>query len=297
MDHALTTSRILHNATWNIASSALPLIAGVFAIPILIRQLGTARFGILSLSWTTIGYLGFLDLGLGRAITKFSAEKLATGRSNEIPNIFWDALWILLFLSLAGGTAIVFSAHAIAVWGLHVSGPYEPETTRAIRVTGLAIPLVTVGVAFRSVLEARQLFAGISVVKTGAGILGFLAPLVALSFAPRLDIAVGTLCAIRLLMVIALAMLAVRHYPSLSILRRVHPSGILEMLRFGGWVTVSSVISPLMVSMDRFVIGGLTSLSAVAYYVTPQEIGTRLLVVPISLQSALFPVFSGLSVT
>jgi O-antigen/teichoic acid export membrane protein len=52
-----------------------------------------------------------------------------------------------------------------------------------------------------------------------------------------------------------------------------------------------------MVSMDRFVIGGLTSAAAVAYYVTPQEIASRLLVIPVALQSAVFPVFSGLSAT
>jgi O-antigen/teichoic acid export membrane protein len=295
MDYPLATARILRNTAWNIASSVLPLVAGIFAVPILITQLGTARFGVLSLSWTAIGYLGFLDLGLGRAITKFSSEKLALGRAEDIPSIFWDAVWVLVFLSMAGGTAVAVLAHTITASVLHVSGRFEAETTTAIRLTGLAIPLVTVGAAFRAVLEARQLFAGVSVAKTSAGLLGFLAPLIVLSFAPRLDVAVGTLCAIRLLMAIAFAMLASRHYPGLSVMRGLHPHGILRLLRYGGWVTVSSVISPLMVSMDRFMIGGLTSVNAITYYVTPQEIGARLLAIPVGLQSALFPVFSGLS--
>src|SRR6202042_2115995 len=49
IDNPVATPRILRNATWNIASSALPLVAGVFAIPILVKQLGTERFGVLSL--------------------------------------------------------------------------------------------------------------------------------------------------------------------------------------------------------------------------------------------------------
>jgi O-antigen/teichoic acid export membrane protein len=64
------------------------------------------------------------------------------------------------------------------------------------------------------------------------------------------------------------------------------------MLGFGGWMTVTNIVSPVMVYMDRFFIGSVLGLAAVAYYVTPYEIITKLLVIPGALVGVLFPMFS-----
>lgn len=66
------------------------------------------------------------------------------------------------------------------------------------------------------------------------------------------------------------------------------------LVGFGGWVTVSSVIGPILVYLDRFMIGALLSMAAVAYYAAPYEMVTRLWIVPTSLGVALFPAFSTL---
>jgi O-antigen/teichoic acid export membrane protein len=59
------------------------------------------------------------------------------------------------------------------------------------------------------------------------------------------------------------------------------------------WLTVSNVVGPLMVYLDRFVIGALVSVAAVAYYAAPYEVVTRLWLVPAALTGVLFPVFAG----
>ena len=55
---------------------------------------------------------------------------------------------------------------------------------------------------------------------------------------------------------------------------------------------MSNVISPVMVYLDRFLIGSLISISAVAYYTTPSELVTKLWVIPAALSGVLFPAFS-----
>jgi O-antigen/teichoic acid export membrane protein len=54
-------------------------------------------------------------------------------------------------------------------------------------------------------------------------------------------------------------------------------------------MTVSNMVVPLMVSMDRFVIGAVLSVTAVAYYTTPFEIVFRLLVIPTAFVAVLLP--------
>jgi len=72
------------------------LLAALVAIPVTLRGLGTERFGALSLAWLLIGYLSLFDLGLGRALTKLAAERLARsgsprrcGTKPDRPSMSW----------------------------------------------------------------------------------------------------------------------------------------------------------------------------------------------------------------
>jgi O-antigen/teichoic acid export membrane protein len=58
---------------------SFPLLVGVAVMPIITRNLGAARFGLLGLTLALLEYSGLFDLGLGRATTKHVAEKLAVG--------------------------------------------------------------------------------------------------------------------------------------------------------------------------------------------------------------------------
>jgi O-antigen/teichoic acid export membrane protein len=57
-------------------------------------------------------------------------------------------------------------------------------------------------------------------------------------------------------------------------------------------MTVTNIVGPLMMYLDRFLIGGLLSVAAVAYYATPYEVVTKLLIIPAALAGVLFPAFS-----
>ena len=67
-----------------------------------------------------------------------------------------------------------------------------------------------------------------------------------------------------------------------------------RLFRYGGWVTVTNIAGPLLMYADRFALGTLLSVAAVAYYTGPADMLNRALVVPASLGSTLFPAFSSL---
>jgi O-antigen/teichoic acid export membrane protein len=62
-------------------------------------------------------------------------------------------------------------------------------------------------------------------------------------------------------------------------------------------MSVSNVISPLLVYLDRFMLGAFVGLSAVGYYTAPFDGVVRLLIVPASLVNALFPSVSAMHAT
>ena len=54
-----------------------PLVRAAIAlvtIPIYVRHVGDARYGVISILWILLGYFGFLDLGLTRAATQRASE-------------------------------------------------------------------------------------------------------------------------------------------------------------------------------------------------------------------------------
>lgn len=76
---------------------SLPLLVGLAAIPITVRYLGDARFGLLGLVWAILGYFSVFALGLGRATTKFVSELLETEGEGEPAEL--SALWQFVLTS------------------------------------------------------------------------------------------------------------------------------------------------------------------------------------------------------
>jgi O-antigen/teichoic acid export membrane protein len=66
------------------------------------------------------------------------------------------------------------------------------------------------------------------------------------------------------------------------------------LLAYGGWISISNFVAPLLVYADRFVIGSVLGMSYVSYYTAPQEAVTKGSVLPGTLLTTLFPALTSL---
>ena len=148
--------------------------------------------------------------------------------------------------------------------------------------------------SLRGVLEAAQRFDLVNYVKLPASAAVFLLPAAALPFGVQLPGIVLLLGLARLGAMLAYLAMCFRIFPGLWSNPAFHRKKLRLLAVYGGWVTVSNVVSPLLVYMDRFLIGSLLSMSALAYYTAPCDMVTRLWFFPGSLVAALFPAFSSL---
>src|SRR6185437_2875408 len=98
--------RLTRSIIWNIAGTSLPLVVGVGVVPVIIRELGTERFGFLSVIWMLIGYLSIFDLGLSRTLTKLVADRLAIGRESDVAPLASTAFIIVLVCSTVVGAIV-----------------------------------------------------------------------------------------------------------------------------------------------------------------------------------------------
>lgn len=286
----MESRRLARNAVWNLLSLVVPMLVALVAIPTLIHTLGADRFGVLTLAWMLIGYCSLFDLGLGRALTRLVSEGLGGGAS--LASAVWTALVLMFALGCVGAVIFTSVSGLLAHSALKVPLALQAETVISLRWIGAAIPLVTATAGLRGILEARQHFGSLSILRAAAGVLTFAGPVLAAKSSGSLSAVIFTIVAIRLLSAIAHFVLCAVLAPELLSDRRVSLREIGPLFQFGGWLTISNLISPVMVSIDRFLIGMFLSVTEVAYYATPYEIVTKLQVIPSALTGVLFPAFS-----
>jgi len=285
---------LARNTALNLVGRALPLMVGIVTIPFIIRGLGTDRFGILSLTWVVLGYFSLFDLGLGRATTKFVAEYLGRGETDRLARLVWTSVALQGVLGIVGGVAVAALVPLLVDRVLNIPPQFVAETKGAFYLLALSVPVVILSSSVRGVLEAGQRFDLVNAVQVPAGAATFLLPVVALLFGAQLFGIVVLLVTSRLVTLLAYFALCFMVFPALKRSFSIHLELVRPLLAYGGWIAVSNIVSPILVYLDRFIIGSLLTMAALAYYTVPYEVVTHLLIIPSSLVATLFPAFSSL---
>lgn len=288
-------SRVGRNALLNLAGLAIPLAVAALVLPLLTHALGPARFGLLGVSWAFLEYLTLFDVGLGRATVRYVADSVARGTHDE-SQITWVSLSVQLIIGCGAAVVLIIFAPTLARHVFRVDPGLVDEASRLFVVVALNLPVVLALTTFRGVLEGAQRFTLSNAIKIPASAGSIIIPAILARMGHSLPD----------MLMWVLAWRALASVVTLIAIRRVIPDFRIEpprdwrrlrsLISFGGWVAVSGVISPMLIYFDRFALGARSGLTAVGYYTAPYEGVTRLLMIPNSLITALFPLLTGLGV-
>lgn len=270
----------------------LPLAGGFFSIPILIRNIGNERFGILSIAWMVIGYFSLFDFGLGRALTQMVSSALGKGDHDAIPKIVRTSMTLMGAFGMVGALILMALSYQLVHGILKVTPDLQTEAFYTILILAATIPFVVLTTGFRGILEAYQKFGQANAVRAPLGLFTFLGPLLVLPFSKSLPpvvavLAVGRIISWYIYVVLCSKIVAIKWYKF-----TVDVDIVRKLLTFGVWMTVSNVVGPIMVYFDRFVIGAIVSMAAVAFYVTPYEVITKATMISVAVVGVLFPAFA-----
>jgi len=289
--HSTPSPLLARNTGLNLVGYVLPVVVAAIAIPYVIHNLGVEQFGLLSLAWVVLGYLSIFDLGVGRATVKFVSEAIGRGADDAIPSMLWTSLvFQLIFGCICGGLFAVAAPYVVHL--LHISDRLATEAVASFRILGATVPFLISAITLRGFLEAFQRFDLVNAVRIPSTSMLYALPAVAvlggLGLVPIMELLLISV------IVTGFAYLALdlRTFPALRRSCIVRPATLWRLLRFGGWVSVSSVLVPILAYSDRLLIGALVSVAALAFYTVPYEIVSRLLVLPASFGTVLFPAFS-----
>jgi O-antigen/teichoic acid export membrane protein len=278
------------NAAWNIVGLSLPVVVLLFAVPVLIENLGTERFGLLAILWAVVGYAGLFDLGLSRALTHSVARHATTGGQSHVA-VAANGVACLACLGVLFSVMLWIFTDAI-VGAIDVSPVLRDELTTALAIGELILPLVLLNAGLLGVLEALNRFDVSNVCRVVVATIAVGGAAVVSLWTHELWMAMLCLGISRIAAVCLATWRLGRTEMRAASARMISRSGMCGFVKSARWLAASNLMGMALAYGDRLILLFAASAATLAWYVTPYEVVTKLLVVATSVGSAVFPAFS-----
>ena len=276
------------NTLWNLAGSAIPLLAAVVCIPFTLRQLGNEAFGVLTLVWGVIGYFSLFDLGVGRAATYRLSLLAASGQNDELGPTIKAALLLTLATGIFGALVVGGVSPSLVHRWLKIAPALQPDALLAFSIAAAGVIPTTMASGLRGGLEGLGRFAASNASRVALGLLMFILPVwVILMHGP--DLWVISLYLVGARFVVVAGMFAQLRKHVFTGTWRPQRRYLKSLWSYGLWVSVTGILGPLMVYGDRFFVSAAVGAQQLSLYAIPQEGLFRLLLIPAALASALLP--------
>ncbi len=280
--------RLASHVAWNAAGRGLPLLLALALTPALVALMGIERWGLFTLALAMVGVFGVFDLGVGQALTRTIAERIGAGRGEEAPGLVGAALACLVGISALAAALAWAGIPLLVERGLRVPPALHTEAVAAMRILVVAAPLVVVNAALWGVLAAYQRFRAMNLVNMPVSAFYYIGPVLTLLVWDSLVGVMLALVACRLAMTIAYWIMMVRALPG-PVFADLRLRRVVPLLKLGGWMTFAGLLTQALTYADRFLIGALVSLTAVAFYATPLDLVMRAWILPVAVAQALLP--------
>ena len=276
---------------YNMAGAAVPILVSLATVPLYLARIGLDRYGVLAICWLILGYFNIFDFGLGRAASQ-SIAALAEAPARDRSRIFWASARVSGALTLVA-MVLLAPACKLALDQIKVPTPaLRGEFDAALPWLVACLPLGLLNSLLNGALTGRREFLKVNLLGTVGSTATALFPLLAaVAWGPNLSHLIAAALTARLLTAGLLVAACRRAVPLLKPERPL-PGEMRRLVSFGGWITVSNIIGPILAFWDRFLIGALLGSAAVALYVVPFNLVWQIVILPGSLTSAMFPLLA-----
>ena len=276
------------NLVYNVFGALLPIVTSLGTVPFYIHQIGLARYGVVTISWVLLGYFGFLDFGLSRASANALA-KLGTASSRERSPVLVTAFCCNLGLGLIGGVILYAVGHLVLLHLVKVPGSLLGETSAAYPWMAAMLPLGMLSGVATGALESRDRFLTSNMLSTFGTMTGQVLPLIcAYLIGPSLEVVIPATLLSRALAVALSYAVVIRSEWPISLFD-VDLIWMRRLLGYGSWVSVSSILNPILDTSNQLIVGAMLGAAAVANYSIPMTLALRSQVFATALARTLFP--------
>lgn len=282
---------IIRNSAWNMIGIVVSTLFTIPSLAVYSRYLGVERLGLLTLTFSIVGYASSFDLGLSRALIRQvsinAGDKGAVKEFMGTTTIFVATLSLLIAI-------VTWTASGWLTSYLNVSSANSADSTNSFHWLSVSIPPYLLSLVGAAYYEGIEDFRTLSIIRILTGGFNAITGVACVLWIPTLSAVVAALCVSRWILCIAVFAMYRRHINASDEINRpailtFNSCALRTSLTYGGWLTITNVITPAMGFLDRFVLSHLAGAQIVAFYTVPSEVINRLLLIPGAISRTLFP--------
>jgi O-antigen/teichoic acid export membrane protein len=253
---------VLSNWTTYFLSGAVSF----FLSPFIVRHLGNSAYGVWVLLVSMTGYLGFLDLGIRGAVTRYVAKFHSEREHERSSHTVSSACGLFLTAgAIAVVAALIFSLFAVPHF--KIPSAYLKAAQLVVLLAGLNVAISLISGVFGGVIVGLQRFDLLSSIAIGGIVLRAIAILIALGHGKGLVTLSliqlgGTVCELLLGFVLARKL-----YPELRLgIGNVRRDHVALIFSFGFYAFLLHLSNYFIFFTDALVIGAFLPVSMVTFF-------------------------------
>lgn len=278
------------HSLWSVAGGAVPALAAIIAIPILVGFLGFELFAIVSLIISLTIFFFVYDFGVGRAMT-FFIPKSEHESVKSAAELVGSALFFSFILGTLATVLIYTLVPYVARHWINIRLEFVEQSVHGFQIAALGILPSLIANTCKGMLEGRAKFREANLCKMFSGATIFLSPLVLVAFGSKnLSYISAAIVASRYLALIMYSGFVICVFDLANV--RLKLATLLDLYRYGVWAALSGFISTMFVYGDRFIVARYLNPQQLSIYVASQDILIRYLLIPWSMAVVMMPLFS-----
>jgi O-antigen/teichoic acid export membrane protein len=285
---------LVRNAFSNLLGAVIPALVALGTVPLVVKGLGDANYGVYSLVTAIVGYFAVIDINVTAGSVKYIAEFNAHQDQKRIDETVFFGLAVYSLLGLIGAIGLYGGAHFFVTRVFSVPPQLVGEAVATLKLAALGFFLGQLQSYLQSIPQSlmRYDIAGRIEMAFGTGV-------------PLLTVAVlmlgHGLFEVILLRVVASAINCVvlwrcirRLLPELA-WRRPGATIRRELLGFSAYSFLSRFAGLSYAYADKLIIGALVGVTGLAYFTVASTLANRILSLTFRLSGVLFPAASALA--
>ena len=286
--------RFFSNTILNYAGQGFILALTFLTVPYTVHHLGPELFGVVALVQVMAGFAGLLNLGIGRALTKYVSELYWKGEFEAISQLFQTAWATSMMAGVAGLIGLIAPSDLIGRLFFRGGPEVEGVVYFAICVSAFGLftsMLLEVIVALPAGLQQFDICNALNVL---VAIVRSLGPVIALASGYSIRAVLIVILASNLFAVVAFAVAACSLIPNLSLLPSFSWPAFQKLFRFSLPLLLSALSSLIIFRIDRFILAYYMPLAAVTFFTLPYTLSEKITTGVTNITSVVLPFTSEL---
>jgi O-antigen/teichoic acid export membrane protein len=289
---------LVRNALSNLLGAVIPAVVALGTVPLVVKGLGEASYGVYSLVTAIVGYFAVIDInvtaGSVKYIAGYNANRERPGERERIDETVFFGLSVYALLGLIGAFGLFFGAHLFVTRVFAVPASLEAEAVVTLKLAALGFFIGQVQNYLQSIPQSLMRYDIASRIEVvfGTGV-------------PLLTVGVlmlgHGLFAVILMRVVASAVnclvlwRCIRHLMPELAWRR--PGAVVrrELLGFSAYSFLSRFATLSYAYADKLIIGALVGVTGLAYFTVASTLANRILSLTYRLSGVFFPAASALA--